>query len=169
MNHTRRHLNQTVDLLAGLDRVVHQQRDGHGAHTARHGCDGTTLWRDFVKLHIADQLVALGAAGVFDTVDADINDDRAFLDVLSLDKFRTPNRSDDNVRLAADLDQVLGARVRDGHCGIATLPLAISSRAIGLPTIMLRPTTTTFAPAVSMPAAMSKRWQPSGVQGTKPV
>ena len=48
-------------------------------------------------------------------------------------------------------------------------PLAMSRRAMGLPTIMLRPMTTAWAPAVSMPASMRRRWQPRGVQGTKPV
>lgn len=45
----------------------------------------------------------------------------------------------------------------------------LSSSETGVPTMRLRPRTTTFFPAIGMPVRLMSSTQPAGVQGTKPL
>ena len=69
-------------------------------------------------------------------------------------------------------ERVISASFRVRECTtvtVASFPFCMRRRASGLPTIMLRPSTTTCAPLIATPLSRSSRKQPSGVQGTKPV
>ncbi len=55
------------------------------------------------------------------------------------------------------------------ECATVTVALReVSSSAMGLPTIRLRPTTTASAPSSSTPARSSSHMIPAGVHGTEP-
>ena len=71
-------------------------------------------------------------------------------------------------------ERVVWARFPLRECTTVTVALpflffCISSKASGLPTIMLRPSTTTCAPLISTPVSRSNRCTPSGVHGTNPL
>jgi hypothetical protein len=51
----------------------------------------------FVKCDIAHQAITAFACCVFHAVDSYVDDDGAFAHVISLHKFRSPNRRDNNV------------------------------------------------------------------------
>src|SRR5436190_205540 len=71
-------------------------------------------------------------------------------------------------------ERVIAARLRLRECTTVTVAFpflffCMSSRASGLPTIMLRPRTTTCAPSITIFVSVSNRCTPSGVHGTKPL
>ena len=61
---------------------------------------------DFVERDVAGEAVAGFLAGVFDAVDADIDDDGTGFHPVRLDHFRAADRGDEDVRAAADGGQV---------------------------------------------------------------
>jgi len=44
--------------LAGIERVLHEHRDGHRAHAAGDGCDGFAERGHGVEVHVADDAIA---------------------------------------------------------------------------------------------------------------
>ena len=85
--------------------------------------------------------------GVFDAIDPDIDDNRAFAHM-----FR-PNESwlGRWRRSTTSAERVISARFRVRECTtvtVASFPFCMSRSASGLPTIMLRPSTTTCAPLI---------------------
>ena len=105
-------------MAAGFEGVLHEQGDGHGADAAGDGGDGAAFGGDFVEGDVADEFVAFFGAGCFDAVDADIDDDGAFFDVLGFEEFGAADGGDDDVGLAGDGAEVAGAGVGDGDGGI---------------------------------------------------
>lgn len=108
-----------IELSAGLKCVLHQERNSHRADAAGDGGDGAAFGGDFVESDVADEFVAFFGAGGFDAVDADINDDSAFLDVLGFEELRAADGGDDDVGLTGDDTEVAGAAMGDGDGGIA--------------------------------------------------
>ena len=64
----------------GIHHMAHQHGGGHGAHTARHGGDGTNNRLRGNKIDVTHQLA------IRLTVDPDVNHDGAFLDPFALDQ-----------------------------------------------------------------------------------
>ena len=99
---------------------------------------------------------------VRNVIHPDIDDGRAFADVLAADESGTSDRGDENISLPRDRRQI---RVREWQ--IVTVAFSCkSSIAIGLPTILLRPTMTAFLPAISMSERFNISITPAGVHGT---
>lgn len=102
------------EALSRQDRVLHEHGDRHGTDTSGHGRDeGRDLARR-VKVDVAHEARPRLARRVLDKVGPDVDDDRARLEPRGLDKARDANRGDDNVGLADNLLEVLGARVALG-------------------------------------------------------
>jgi len=106
-------------LAAGLEGVLHEEGDGHGADAAGDGGDGSAFGGDFVEGDVADEFVAFFGARGFDAVDADIDNDSAFFDVLGLEEFGAADGGDDDVGLACDGAEVAGAGVGDCDGGVS--------------------------------------------------
>ena len=75
-------------------------------------CDGG-------ELDVAYEAVAALLAGVFNAVDADVDDVDAVFDHVFGDEIGASDRGDEHVCLARDAWQVGGAGVADGHGGVA--------------------------------------------------
>ena len=113
------------------------------------GVMAPALFGGFVIGDVADEpRLALALLGRRDAVDADIDDGRAGLDPVALDHLRPADGGDEDVGRAAE-------RGQDPSCAnvaMVTVQLAASSRlAIGLPTMLERPTTTALRPDRSRP------------------
>ena len=80
-----------------------------GSDATRNRRDSGGFFCDFVVGDIADEFVAFLRAGGLDAIDADINDDGAFFDMLSGDEMRPANRGDDDVSLPSDRGQITSA------------------------------------------------------------
>ena len=86
----------------GLQRVVEEHGDGHGADAAGDGGDEGGHLAHAVEVDVPDEALALGAVGVRDAVDADVDDDGAWAD-----------------HLAGEGGEVAGMGVAEGHGGVA--------------------------------------------------
>ena len=107
--------------LAGIERVLHEHRDGHRAHAAGDGCDGFAERGHGVEVDVTDDTIAGLLGGVGDAVDTHVDDDRAWLDHIGGDKAGLADRGDDDVGQPDDGGQVLGAGVGDGDGAVAAL------------------------------------------------
>lgn len=108
------------DLAAGFEGVLHEEGDGHGADAAWDGGDGAAFGGDFVEGDVTHQFVAFFGAGGFNAVDADVDDNGAFLDVFGFEEFGAADGGDDDIGLAGDGAEVAGAGVGDGDGGVAS-------------------------------------------------
>ena len=90
---------------------MQQHGDGHRADPARNRRDRRGDGFDGGEVDVADHLAGLIA------VDADVDDDRAGLDIVGCDHLRLADGNDQDVGLAADCRQVDGAGMghRDGR------------------------------------------------------
>ena len=119
-------------MTAGFEGVLHEEGDGHGADAAGDGGDGAAFGGDFVEGDVADEFVAFFGAGGFDAIDADINDDSAFFDMLGLEEFGAADGGDDDVGLACDGAEVAGAAMSDGDGGVSALAFGHEEEGHGL-------------------------------------
>ena len=92
--------------------MAHQHRGGHGAHTARHGGDSIHDRLRLGKAHVTAQLALVVQ------MDAHIHHGLAGTQAVSTHGAHPAHGHHDHIRLLADLGQVLGAGVADGHGGI---------------------------------------------------
>ena len=111
-----------------------QHGDGHRADAARHRRDRAGDFGGFVEGDVADE-AALAVVGRH-AVDADVDDRRAGLDPVAADHLGPADGGDDDVGAADDAGR---SRVREW--AMVTVQLSPSSScAIGLPTMLERPT-----------------------------
>ena len=103
----------------GAEGVVHEHRDGHGADAAGDGGEVARLGGDGVVIGITDEAVAALCFGIFDAVDADVDDGGAVLDHLGGEEMGAPDRGDDEVGLAGNGGEVGGAGMADRDGGVA--------------------------------------------------
>ena len=96
-------------LAGGLEGVFHEHGDGHGADAAGNGSDGAALGGYAGEIDIASEAVAGFFAGVFDAVDADIDDDGSVFYPIGLDHIGATYGGDKDVSAAADGGEVFGA------------------------------------------------------------
>src|SRR5581483_11819427 len=148
-------------LSGGFDRVGHQHGNRHGTHATGHRGDGSRFLCNLVESHIAHQTITARGRSVFHSIDPHVDDYGALAHLIGFHKLRAA-------------DGAIWERSRLRECTTVTVALAfcffcISSRASGLPTIILRPSTTTWAPAICTRLSTSKRCTPRGVHGTKPL
>jgi len=113
-------LSTSLCPLAGVERVLHEHRDGHRSHAAGGGRDGFAERGHGVEVDVADDTIAVLLGGVRDAIDTHVDDDRSRFDHVGGDETRFADRSDDDVGLADDAGKVSGARMSDGHGTIAT-------------------------------------------------
>ena len=106
--------------------------------------------------------VDVAEEAVLGAVHADVDHGRAGLHHVGADHVQLPDGGDEDVGVERVPLEVDGARVADRH-GRVRLE---QQCAIGLPTMLERPTTTARAPSVSMRYSASMRMIPSGVPGT---
>jgi len=107
-----------VLLSCCLEGVFHEHGDGHGSDAARNGCDGAAFGGYAGEIDIAGEAVARFFAGVFDAVDADIDDDDTVFDPIGLDHIGAAYGGDEDIGTAADGGEVFGSRMGDGDGGI---------------------------------------------------
>ena len=97
--------------FAAFHRVGQQHGDSHRADTAGNRCNRRgALYRAF-EVHISHQFA-------FHAVDADINNNCAFLEPCALEHLRPADRSNDHIGPANLLGQIAGAGMADGYCGM---------------------------------------------------
>ena len=147
----------TLHLPASLDRIRHQHRDRHRTHSSGHRRNRGSFLRDFVKRDIAHQPITALRGRVVDAIDSHVDHDSAVAHVFRSNKFRLPNRRDQDVGRTRDLCQTLAAGMDHRTVASPPRPFRINKSASGFPTIMLRPRITTCAPEISIPLSMSKR------------
>lgn len=111
-------LRELVLLFGGLEGVAHEEGDGHGADAAWDGSDGGAFGGDFGEIHVAGEAVAVFRGGVFDAVDADVDDDGARFDPIGFDHFGATDGGDDDVGAAANGGEVVRTGVGDGDGGV---------------------------------------------------
>ena len=104
---------QMVHKLGSVERVLQQHGNGHGANAAGNRCDVACLWLNFGELHIAAELA------VFVVVHAHIDDHCAILYHVGTDEVGFAHGADEDVSTGADLGEVAGAGVANGHGGVA--------------------------------------------------
>ena len=98
--------------------IVHQHGNRHRTDTAGNRGDESGHFLGFVEIHIAHQAVAALLGGIRFGVDAHIDHRRAGFDPVAAHHFGLADGSDQDVRLADDTGQILGARVADRHRGV---------------------------------------------------
>lgn len=78
-----------------FDRVFQQHGDGHRADAFGNGRDRGAFIKTIVKINVAAQLA------VFQTVNADVNDNGAFFNPAGFNGFRFSDRGDQNIGITA--------------------------------------------------------------------
>lgn len=123
--------------LAGCDGIDHQHGDGHRPSAAGHRRDVRGLCRDAGKIDVADE------SAVRKPVDTNVDHYGACSHHLRQDQIRMPGGGDQHVGGKRKLSQIAGLGVADA----TVASCCISNNAIGLSTMLLAPTTTTFLPS----------------------
>src|SRR2546426_12177098 len=95
-------------LTIGAVGVDQQHRDGHGTDAAGDGGQRLRDRLDAGLVDVARELAGFGVAG-----DADVDDDRTGLDVLTRDQAALAGGGDQDVGRPGDGREVEGVRVRD--------------------------------------------------------
>src|SRR5687767_8304955 len=103
-------------------RVLEQHRDRHRAYTTWHRCDVGSDATRALEMHVTDEAVSLGRPGIVDTIDADVDDDRAGANHVARQHFRFAYRGDDDVRALRMEREVLGAAMTHRNGAITALP-----------------------------------------------
>ena len=109
--------------LGGLNRVDHEHGDGHGADAAGDGSDDGSLLLHAVEVDVADEAIAALLRGVFDTVDADVDNRGAVLDHVGRDGVGPSGGNNEDVGLARERGHVLRAGMADRDGGVGVLLL----------------------------------------------
>ena len=108
---------EAVDEFGGAEGVAEEHSDGHGADAAGDGGDVRGFLFDGVEVDVAYGFA--GAIGLLEAVDADVDDDDAFTDVVGGDEVRLADGDDDDVSGAAGGGRILGENVAEGDGGVA--------------------------------------------------
>src|SRR5260370_29967758 len=95
----RRDLRAHPLMTRGLNGVVEQHRDGHGADAARHGRDGGRDLLRLLEFHVSDEAISLLAGWIVDAVHTDVDDHRARFNHRAPHELRLPDPDDEAVRL----------------------------------------------------------------------
>src|SRR5687768_16403514 len=117
-------LGAAMDLAGGVERVLEEHRNRHGAHAPRDRRDGFGNLRDFVERDVTHELVTLGIFGIIDTVDADIDYDDAGLHHTLRDHLGTSYSRDQDVRRTCNLGEVFGSAMGDCDGRIAAAAIS---------------------------------------------
>ena len=96
-------LSSAAPGVEGRQRVLEQAGDGHRADAAGDRGDCISGRGGTVKIDVADEPPFRGAVGGRQSVDADIDDNRAGLDPVALDHFGAADRRDDNIGAANEI------------------------------------------------------------------
>ena len=163
MGPLKRRIGEAVLAARRDDGVAQQVGDGHRPDAARHRGDEAGDRLGLVERHVADQPRLAGAFfRCLAAVDADVDNRRAGLDLVAPDHFWPAHGGEQDIGLAAALSQVLRTRM-----AIVTVQCSVSSSAaIGLPTMLERPSTRARLPFSSPSVSFSISRQPKGVHGT---
>ena len=101
--------------FGGAQRVLQQAGDGHRTDAARHRSEGPGYLKRLLKSDVTDNSVAAFGARIFDLVDSDIDHGGSGLDPIASNQLGLTDRSNEHVRLAADLRQVTTPGMADGN------------------------------------------------------
>ncbi len=106
-------------MIAGFYGVAHEHGDGHGTDSSGNGCDLGGFGSDIIVVYITNEAEAAFAGGVFDSVNAYVNDDGSRFDHVFGDESGFSNRGDEDVGLTGDFLEIGSAGVAIGDGGIA--------------------------------------------------
>src|SRR5260370_39214109 len=109
-------------MLASRYRVLHEHRDRHWPYSSRDRSDGLGSLRDFIESYISDQPKTARSRIVLHAINPDIDDDRAFANMICAQKSAAPNRGNQDVSGASYFRQVSGGRMSHRDRRIAPPP-----------------------------------------------
>lgn len=108
-----------LGVFKSAEGVLHEHGNRHGTHAPGDGSHVAGKRSDRVVIDIAYEAVAAFGIGVFNAVDADVNNGDAFFDHVCSYKMGSTNRSDKEVGLASDGGEVAGTGMADRDSGVA--------------------------------------------------
>lgn len=136
--------------LACQQSILHQRDNGHRAYTSRNRGDVGAFRSYLIELHVTCQFKARFLAGIRYAGSTYVDYHSTLFHHFRFHEVGLSQCGDDDIRFPALFHQIFRTAVAYGYRCVSRIAFCIISAAIGLPTMLLRPSTTHFLPEVSI-------------------